>query len=229
MITILHGDHVEASRAYLRQYKEENAGVELRQFSGKSLDENMLTQAASSSSLFGQNVRVIIEQFITSANKKSKSFDHMVSTLISVSGSCDIILWEDKAVSASVIKAFGSHASARLFALPVLMFQFLDGLKPGNSGELLELYASLRATEPAELIWSMMVSRIRQLIQLADGVTPTTLKDWQRTRLTTQANSFSMEKLTDIYRKVSDMEFAVKSGNAPFSLSEYIEQVIINL
>jgi hypothetical protein len=229
MITILHGDHIDASRLELQKMKQEKAGLEIRQLNGKSLDPALLTQAISSSSLFDIHTLVVIEQLMSTANKKNKAFDQYANIISTASQTCDIVLWEDKEITSTILKSFGTQTNVRLFKLPVLIFQFLDALRPNNAPFLLETFEKLISLEPAELIFSMMVSRVRQLIQISDGVTPLTLKDWQRTRLTTQTNSFSMKKLVDNYSRLLDIEYSIKSGNSPFSLAEHIEQFIIQL
>ena len=220
MITLLHGDYIEASRGELRRLIDgAKSAKEIRQLDGGSLDEGTLMQAVESSSLFGGSTLVVVERLFAKLGRQQKRIASIASLIQSAKGS-DIILWEDKELSAGTVKQLGVGANVRLFKLPVLIFQFLDNLRPGNVKSSLETYQKLVATEPAELVFSMVVSRMRQLIQLSDGVVPTRLAGWQATRLTLQAKSFTMDKLLVMYKKLHDIEVSIKNGTSALSMAE---------
>jgi hypothetical protein len=75
----------------------------------------------------------------------------------------------------------------------------------------------------------MLVKRLRQLVMLADGEAPVGLQGWQVTRLTTQARLFTIKQLLSMEKSLLTREFAIKTGASPFSLTEHIEQVLINM
>ena len=201
MITLLHGDYTEASRNELRRLID-NAlpAKELRQLDGASLDETALTQTIESSSLFGNTTVVVIERLFGKLGRQQKRITSLAARIQQSAKNSEIILWEDKELSAGIVKQLGTGTNVRLFKLPVLIFQFLDGIRPGNVRSEIETYQKLVASEPAELVFSMLVRRVRHLIQLADGVVPSGLAPWQANRLTTQAKSFTMDKLLLLYK-----------------------------
>jgi DNA polymerase III delta subunit len=100
MITILHGDHIDASRKVLQKYKEPEKGVELRVISGRQLDDNTLVQTLESSSLFSDSTRVIIEQLFSSLSKQQKRIEKVCSVLKN-NAKQNIVIWEDKKISPS--------------------------------------------------------------------------------------------------------------------------------
>ncbi|OGG36020.1 hypothetical protein A2363_00865 [Candidatus Gottesmanbacteria bacterium RIFOXYB1_FULL_47_11] len=219
MITLFHGDHVEASRAECTRLKEAAKGKEIRTLDGRSIDPANLTQAIESSSLFGTETVVFIENLFGKLGRKTKLIASLADILNG--SSADIVLWEDKEVGATVVKSLGK-ADIKLFKTPAIIFQFLD--QPS-----LSLYQKLVETEAPELVHSMLAKRVRQLIQIQGGVTPEGLQGWQLTRLTRQAKSFTMDGLLAMYKNLLDMEFAIKNGSSPFTLKQLTEQFLIDL
>lgn len=223
MITLLHGDNIEASRNELHRLKDQALGSEIRQLDGQSIDAAVLVQSLESSSLFGEDTLVVIERLFVKLGRQQKKIEALCKILANASG--DIVLWEDKEVGATVLKNLGTP-TIRLFKLPVLIFQFLDGVRPNNAKQLLNIFGQL---ESPELVFAMLVKRIRFLLQIQGNVTPQGLSGWQLTRLTTQAKSFTMSELTRLYEALGDAEYGVKSGTSPFSLKQLLEQWIMEI
>lgn len=228
MITILHGAHIESSRAELNRLIASGQSGDVRRVDGKSVDANTLTQAIESSSLFGGGITIIIERLFAGLGRQAKKIA-AYAAILENAGDSTIILWEDKELTPGILKQFGPKTTVRLFKLPVLIFTFLDSIKPGSASSLLPLYERVVSGEAPELVFSMMAKRVRQLMAIADGQMPKELAPWQASRLTTQAKSFTMSELVTLYGKLSDAEYAVKSGASPFSLREQVELILIEL
>lgn len=210
MIILLHGDNTEASRAELVRFKQAAKGKEIRVLDGRTLDATSLAQAIQSSSLFGGEVLVVIERL----GKKPVRIPESAGT--------DVILWEDKEVSASAIKSLGPSVGVKLFDFPKLLFQFLDSMR-------LPLYQELIQTEAPELVFTMIVRRVRQLVMIKDGVVPEGFQGWQVGKLTSQARYFTMDILVAMEKKLLDLEYSLKTGATPFSLRQLTEQFLIDL
>ena len=219
MITLLHGNYPEASRKEYIRVKTEAKGKEIRVLDGKSLDPAALTQALESNSLFGGDTIVFIENLFGKLGRKVKLIESL-SAIINAS-TADIVLWEDKELGVTVLKNL-PKAKVAAFKIPSGIFQFLDSIVPDAKMPVLP-------TEPAELVFAMMVRRVRQLIQLKNNVLPEGLQGWQATRLTRQAKFFTMERLVGLYKTLLDIEYATKNGSAPFSMSQYIEQFLYDI
>lgn len=228
MLILLHGDNPEASRTELKRLKSEAKDKEVRQLDGRGLDPGNLTQALESSSLFGGATLVIIENLFSKLGKKTKLIEELAHKICSNSASTDVILWEDKEVGVTVIKSLGK-AQVRLFKTPVLIFGFLDAIRPNNVKPLLELLPKVLVNEPPELLFAMIVRRVRQLIMLRGSVTPAGLQDWQASRLTTQAKSFNMDKLVSMQKQLLEIEYSIKTGATPFNLTQLTEQFLLGL
>ena len=229
MITILHGDHVEASRAELVRIISSAKDKEIRRLDGKTLDQAALIQAMQSSSLFvGNTPLVVIERLFAGKNKKSKEFGAVIDILNKSADQCETVLWEDKELDATTLKSLG-NVQNRLFKIPPKIFQLLDNLKPQNAKQLLTAYQTLSDSVPAELAFAMVVRRVRQLLAVAGGAKPTGLAGWQEARLTKQASLFTMEQLIAMHAQLLAAEYSLKTGVSPYQLSERIEQFLIVL
>jgi DNA polymerase III delta subunit len=219
MTTLLHGNYSEASRKEFIRLKNEAKTKDIRLLDGRTLDPASLTQAVESHSLFGGDTIIFIENLFGKLGRKLKLIESL-ARIINESRT-DIVLWEDKEVGVTVLKNL-PHAKVTLFKIPSVIFQLLDGIAPG---------ATIRVLPPEapEIIFSMIVRRIRQLIQLRDGVIPEGLQGWQASRLTRQAKLFTMDRLLTMYKTLLDMEYSIKNGSSPFTINQCVEQFLIDL
>lgn len=229
MITLLHGDHIEVSRAELNRLKQQAQGRELRSIDGRSIDPAILVQALESSSLFGGTALIVVEQLFGKLGRQPKKITQYADILARAGETSDIILWENKELTAGTVKQLGARVTVRLFKLPVLIFQFLDNIYPGNRTVLLSAFTKLMETQAPELGFSMCVQRVRQLLHIRSGNTPEGLAGWQLSRLTSQAKSFTMDELVNLYEKLGDAEYALKSGSSPFPFRMALEQIFLTL
>lgn len=229
MITLLHGDYIEASRNELVRLKERASGKEIRELDGRTIEMSSLTQSLESTSMFGGETLVIIERLFGKLGRQTKKIESLGKIISEAASTIDVILWEDKEVGKTVVKYLGESVNIRLFTLPVYIFQLLDGLKPNNAEALLTLYEQMKFTDAPELIFSMLVKRVRQLLLVASGGQPDGLAPWQAARLTTQAKSFTMEKLLSMYEQLHVSEVRIKTGESPFTMTGLVQQFLISL
>lgn len=229
MITLFHGDDIEASRLKLNEWKAKHAATEIRTFDGRTLDAATVTQALESSSLFDAGHAVIIEHLINKLGKKTKLTSQLCSLLALASSDTEIVLWEEKEVTAAAMKQLGTHVTPVLCKTPPIIFQFLDALRPGNAKQALTLFGELGNNQVPEITFTLLVRRVRQLMQICDNVTPTGIPTWQISRLTKQAGFFTMEQLRMIEQKLLEIEYSIKTGASAFTLSQHIEQLLISL
>lgn len=231
MMTLLHGNNIVASRAKLIERIDEarGQGKEIRQLDGKILDGPALTQAVESSSLFGGDVLVIVDGLLAKSGKKEKQASLLLDILKRSETATDIILWEEKEIGKTLTGLLGSKCSVELFKTPVVIFQFLDNIAPGRTSELLGILHQALEFDAAELIFALLVRRVRQLIQLRDNVMPEGLQGWQAGRLTSQARLFTMDGLLSMEKKLLEIDVSIKTGTSPFPLAQQLELFFIGL
>lgn len=229
MLYLIHGDHIEVSRNKLVELKKSATGKEIREINGKRFDLNALVQALESSSLFGGDVLVVIEGFISNAKKREKTFTSTLERIVEASQSIDVILYEEKEVEKTTISKLGANARIFLHKMPVIIFQFLDSVRPGNAKASLLYFSEVTRHEAAEIVFALLVRRVRQLMQLADHVMPDGLQGWQADRLTSQARHFTIEQLVAMHTRLLTTDIAIKTGSSPFTLAQHIQQILISL
>lgn len=228
MLTLIHGDNLEVSRAALLRLRSEAKNKEIRTLDGRTLDSAGLTQALESLSLFDKSVLVVIENLFSKLGKKTKTIEALATLLQKSSIQTDIVLWEDQEISKAALDSLGSKIKILFFKTPVVIFQFLDNLRPGNVTILLNLYRQTITDNPPELVYSLILRRLRQLIISKNGVIPPGLPSWQANRLTSQTKLFTMEKLLSMYKSLLEIEYSIKTGFSPFALNQHIEQWFVN-
>jgi DNA polymerase III delta subunit len=229
MIILLHGDHIESSRAELNKLRAEAKDREVRRVEGRGLDTAMLIQSLESSSLFGGSTLIIVEQLFGKLGRQLKKISEYAAIISKAGDESDIILWEDRELSPGAIKQLGAKAQIKLFKMPVLIFQFLDSIQPNSSKIMVNLFEKLTQSEAPELVFAMLIKRVRQLISIHAGQSPSGLAPWQVGRLTTQAKGFTMDELVLLYKKLGDAEYGLKSGTSPFTFGQALEQVLISV
>lgn len=229
MITVLHGDNSVASRNELASRIAAEKSRELRRFDGMSiLDETALIQAIESHSLFGETPLVVIERLFSKMARQPKKIALYSEILIRSAKEADILLWEDKPLSPSITKQF-PPSSLVLFSLPVLLFRFLDSLAPKKGAALLPLYQDVCKKEPVEVVYTLLLRRVRELLIVKDGGSLESGSPWQVKRLTAQAGFFTIDGLVTLHTTLVDMDIAIKTGSSPFSLGSLVQQWILSL
>jgi DNA polymerase III delta subunit len=229
MLTILHGDNTEESRAELVKLVAAAKGRDMRRLEGKNLEPASLAQALESSSLFGGNVCVVVENLFSKVGKKQKLAQEYAAILTRAPAETQIIVWEEKELSATALKTLAPKAHAQLFKTPSVIFQLLDGLRPNAASGLLFFYEKAIAAQAPELVFAMLVRRVRQLLMVKGGVAPDGMQGWQEARLTNQARAFTMEQLVRMHKTLLAAEYSLKSGASPFSMIQLTQQWIAAL
>ena len=230
MIILFHGDDIESSRTAFQEYITKNAKGDIRRLDGKHIDETALIQSLESHALFAEQQCTIIENFFSPlGSRKTKKAEQYAGHFASVPKEQIVILWEPKELGKELLGLLPKDSIATVFSYPKIIFTFLDSLKPGNTQSSLGYLSQLTKTEPIERIWSMVVTRIRQLMECKDGVMPDKTSPWQQSRLTNQARLFTIDKLVQMHTQLRKSEYTLKNGMTPFQLTDLLEQILIHL
>jgi len=227
MLTILHGDYTEASRAELTRQIHAAKDCDVRTLSG-NVTANDLTQALESSSLFGGDTLVVLENIFTRLGKKQRQAEEFAAIVRNAPAETKVLIWESKELSAAAVKRLGK-AGVRLFKMPAVIFKLLDSLAPDSAALTLGYLTTLIRTEPPEIIYAMVLRRIRLLMQIVDRADVDRLAPWQLARLTRQADLFTMDQLLRLHDSLYTMDIAIKTGATPFSLTQHLEQFLISV
>lgn len=213
MLTIIHGNDVVASRKFFQDERARISGAVLMQQAEVNLTS--LAQNLEGGGLFEESKSLFIEEFL-SERKKSAEKEAIISYLLAQSVKHEIILWEGKELTNSALTPFKS-AKIKLFKLSSTLFALLDGLKPGSGGSLVSLFHKTIETTEAEMVFFMLVRQIRILLALSGDnkvniSEVARLAPWQKGKFVRQANLFDLSFLRQRYKRLFEIETAMKTG-----------------
>lgn len=225
---ILHGEDTAASRAQLTQIKQEHqrGGNPLVSFNGKDLDVLTLQAASQSVDLLGGVRLIVIEGFFGAP--KSKRQDEVFAYLATVpKDDQQILLWESKKVAPTKLKALNAQVTE--FNLPKIIFTFLENVVPGQPWQTLKLFKSILATQPAELVFFMLVRQTRLL--LTAKFAPQTLKGpgWITGKIKGQAGKFSPTSLLGLHESLYQIDKEIKTGQSLLPLPDRLSSLLLVL
>jgi|WetSurMetagenome_2_1015567.scaffolds.fasta_scaffold266594_2 DNA polymerase III delta subunit len=210
---ILHGEDSTKSYNRLIALIEEQKvrQVEVVIQDAAELDLTYLRQEISSSGLFGTGKCFVIKNLL--CGNKSKNKEKLLE-VIDQNQDHEVIFWESKALSATILKPF---AKARVESFPIspVIFKFLDALRPGNTRLIMLSWKKLleEGTEP-EFVFAMLTRQIRLLIQAKSGPGNLKMAPYPARLITAQAGYFSFDHLLDLYQRLYRIDVQVKTGTS---------------
>ncbi len=230
MIYFLHGDNQPVSREKLNQLLAEAkiSRKEIIRLEGLKIDQNQLLQALESSSLFGQDKLIIIENLFSrpqSVEKKAIIKYLKKETIVP-----DLVFWEKKKITGTTTRWLPKTWKFTEFKTPVAIFKFLDSFKPNNQKQLLTWLLDCIKKDSAEMVFYMLARRLHDLI-IAKDLGKSGLKGapWQIGKLVSQAGNFTLDQLTQIYRKLLTIDTDIKTGASPMPLPWHLDLLIVNV
>lgn len=228
MITLIHGEDTEASRNYYFDLKKKSK-IALT-LDGVSLTLTDLQQAIDGQDLFGETKNVFIENLL-SKRKSTKDIEQFVA-VINSSGA-DIIVWESKELTPKQSGLFGK-ATARVFKIPSTIFTFLDGVRPHNGKQLLELFHKTLEDKDPEFVLFMLTRLVRTLLALQDNSKNqisevSRMAPWQRGKVEKQATLFTAVQLIDVHSKLFALELGMKTGGLTLPLAQSMDLLLLSL
>lgn len=217
---ILHGEDTTKSYAKLVLFTDEkklkNVEVITRDYS--EIDTTYLRQELGSKGLFGNDKCFVIKNLLS--GNKSNNKEKLIE-IISKNTDRDIILWENKAITVSILKHF-KEAKIEIFTVSPIIFKFLDCLRPTNTSNILTSWKKMiiEKTEP-EFIFAMLVRQIKLLIQAKTGPENLKLAPYPMRLITSQATCFQIEHLLNLYNMLFEIEVKIKTGKSTANI-EYL-------
>lgn len=230
MIYFLHGDNLVLSRnkynQLISQAKLEKK--EIISIEGKTVTLTKLIQSLESSSLFGHDKLIFIENLFT--RQKSKEKDNITKYLKNEKISPDIIFWEKKEISGKTLRWLPKNWQYQLFKTPVIIFKLLDSIKPNNNQQTINLlHQCLKLNQP-DMIFYMIIRQIRLLVLAKElGKKGIKAAPWQIAKLLKQANNFTIKQLTNIYKKLLKIDISIKTGKSLMPLDWHLDLLVLSL
>ena len=227
MLTIIHGDDTNASRAKL------NSLLTDIQWVSRLSDKNSFAEietALDSTELFLESKTIVIEN----TAKLGKKVDTLIMLLkkIEKDDSIRVYIWQDAVLSKKFTDVFKS-AQFYVYPLPKYFFQFLDSLAPHQGRSLHSLLFKLYPQFEAEQVLYSLAKRVRQLMIFRSGSSAEfeetrAMSSWQVSKLTKQSRMWTEAQLIQFYEKLFDLEFSQKTGGLTMPLIHHIDILLIS-
>ena len=227
MIYLFHGDHHLKSRDLLNQrisnFKEENREV-IRLSLGFKIED--LKQALESTSLFGQEKAVILENIFSKKDKNQKEITNYLLTQKDFLP--ELVIWESREIPSRSLKKIPSSWQILLFKTPRLIFKFLDSLKMNPPQQSLTILKECLKNEEAELVFYMLIRQTKLLILAKEDLLEK-MAPWQKSKLKRQASSFSLKELLDLHTNLLEIDLKIKSGQTLMPLNYHLDLLTVSL
>lgn len=220
---ILHGEDANKSYGRLTVITDE---LKSKQFEvvtqdASELEITQLRQEMGSSGLFGSDKCFVIKNLLSGT--KSKNKDKLIE-VINQETTHEIILWENKNITATILKKF-PKAKIENFPISPVIFKFLDSLRPQNTRNILLSWKKLlnEGTEP-EFVFAMLARQIKLLIQTKSGPAYIKLAPYPAKLISQQATYYTLEHLLDLYKLLYEIDLKIKTGTG----SNTVENLLTN-
>jgi len=223
-ISIICGENLITSRQAL-SLKIRNAQqkkIEVVNLDGTKVSLEQIRSATGSSSMFGNDKLIVVENLLTS--QKSQRKEKITDYLFKKEFNNEIILWEGKNVDRRTIP---NGLKIETFELDKQLFKFLDSIKPNNPLKPLTILKELEKTEAPELVFFMLTRQIRQLILAKEDLYKGA--PWQGAKLKAQAGLFMPDYLEKIYQELQQIDYNQKTGNDALNLLSHLDIFVASL
>ncbi|HNP89699.1 MAG TPA: hypothetical protein PKI75_03705, partial [Candidatus Woesebacteria bacterium] len=160
---------------------------------------------------------------------KSKEKDKIIKYLASTNNDFpDVLIWEPKEIAKSV--SLNKNWQIKLYKFSSFLFNFLDQLKPGSTAKNITNFHQCLKSEPAEMVFSMIIRQFRLLILAKDNDRYLNkMAPWQKSKLLSQAKLFPLHDLKQNYRRLLEIDFRQKTSGTPFDLSSELDLFLSDL
>ncbi|RJR15376.1 hypothetical protein C4579_02475 [Candidatus Microgenomates bacterium] len=230
MLHLFHGEHIEASRLELTKLKDRFKHAETIALDGKTASLTDVKLATETTSLFGGERLVIIENLLyQKVNKKGDEAQQWLELIQNIPETSEVVFWESKEVGKLLIRKLPKNIDIAVFKPDKSIFAFVESVNPKSPQKSLRLFAEVVHQASAELGFAMLARQMRLLITVKDLSNNSGLTPWQISKLTGQAQSFTLNQLLTAHLKLVDIDRKIKKGLSAFSLQQEIELWLISL
>lgn len=230
MIMLIHGDDVAKSRKFFMDQKSQYTDAVLINGQNTTLTEIM--QIFEGDALFATEKYIFIEDFF-GKKKVNKEIDSIIKVINENETDAKIYIWESKNLTPAQTKKFDKAASKQ-FKIPQTMFAFLDAVKPNNGKVLIQSFHQTLVDQDAQFIFVMLIRQFRLMLGVCEA-TENPIEEvkrmapWQKGKLQQQAKLFSIDKLRELYQKLYQIEYGMKTGTLVLSLDQAIDFFLLEL
>jgi DNA polymerase III delta subunit len=207
-IIVLHGDDDKKLYDRLSKFIETAKG---RSWEIAYLDDIKLSIQVqlSSSSLFGDERFFVIRDIkrlgksdLTWLIKNSKEFGG------------NLIIYHEGYIPQAILKSLPKDTKIEEYKLPVLLWNFLDGIYPGNSVKIIQQFHKLIEKEAPEFIFTLIAKLFRDLYWVKSDAASLPYPSWRIGKLKTQSLNFTTDQLRNLIEKLAEIDNKVKTSKS---------------
>jgi len=204
MILIFHGDNPQASLTATDTYINSKADSLIYRIDNKDIDPNNLNLILNSTSLLGEENKIIILSNFFSCSKPI--FDK--TSLLLKQSSCEIIIWQDKLLTATQLKTF-PQAKVNTYKADNHLYLCLNSVIPKNIKAFTTNYQKVISQNLFDLFLYMLNGNFRRQLGTYSKFSPSSLKT--------------------AYLQTIEVEYLYKSGQLTLPKDIALQRIILNL
>jgi DNA polymerase III delta subunit len=207
-IIVLHGDDERRLYERLTKFVDSAKG---RSWEVTYLEDPSLSleEQLSYSSLFGAERFFILRDI---ARLGKKELDWISKKSKGLPG--NLIIYHEGYVPQTILKSLPKDTKIEELKLPVILWNFLDNLYPGNSEKNIKQFHQLIEKEAPEFIFSLIAKLFRDLYWVKTDATSLPYPAWRVGKLKPQASKFTIDQLKDFISNLSEIDIKVKTSKA---------------
>jgi len=223
---ILHGENMVQSRNTLSSLIDQARSLNkvILRLDAKRLEPKALSEELGATSLFGESRFIIIEEIHSLPTSQRKT--QLITLLGSISESTELLLWEKKQLTPTMLKQF-PLAKSQEFKLTKYLFQWLDSVQ--SQSKLSRNRFMLAVEQDGEMMcFTMLIRQLRLLIQATENKTAT-LPPFMVAKLKKQADTFTLAKLLQLHSSLLRLDLSMKTSTGNLSLTQELELLLIEM
>jgi hypothetical protein len=195
-IIVLHGDDSVKSFDRLTKFIDsaKNRGWEV-----------VTDEFPNTPSLFGNDRLIIYRDYKLLRINDIKNFDKFDGTLV---------IYHEGTLGQTFIKSLPKDTKIEEFKLPVILWNFLDGLIPGNSVKSVKQFHQIIERDAPEFIITLIAKLFRDLYWVKIDPSTLSYQGWRIQKLKSQSSKFTIDQLTYLIDKLSEIDIKVKTSKA---------------
>jgi DNA polymerase III delta subunit len=168
-----------------------------------------IQEQLSSVSLFGAERFFIIRDI---ARLDKKELEWIAKKSKDLPG--NLIIYHEGYIPQGILKSLPKDTKVEEYKLPVILWNFLDGLIPGDSVRSVKQFHKLIEREAPEFIFTLIAKLFRDLYwaKIDDKSLP--YPSWRVGKLKSQSSKFTLEQLKFIISALAEIDINVKTSKA---------------
>ncbi len=229
---IIHGENTTQSRQALFELiqRAKSTEREVVRLDAKTLDLPKLEQQLGSTSLFGTEQFVVIEELhsLPKSQRQSALLKYLAE---SAAQNPDLVLWEKRQLTPTMLKPFAT-AKVQHFPVNKVVFQWLDSLsgtqETNAQQRTLKLFHQAATSDGAGMCFAMLCRQVRLLLEVTEGKS-SSLPAFILNKARSQARSFTLERLLKLHTLLLQIDIGQKTSTNQLNFDRELELFLLRM